>query len=116
MANEVATSNNVIIEDWTKQYLPKINAAKKSLNIKHRRNKNPKQSKAKFGKKNAEINKIGIGMSKGEIMTHKGKGKYPDNRVEKPWFNPITESEVNALADAIAENTGDIIAGHILIR
>lgn len=117
MANEIATSNNVIIEDWTNQYLPKINAEKKVYNIKHRRIYKPTNSKAKFGKNNLEINRVGISMSKGEVMTHKAKGGgYPFNRIEKPWFNPVTEAEVNDLADSIAANTGDIIAGHIFIR
>lgn len=111
----IAESNNDIIRSWIREYLPQINAEKRALGIKHRRYKPASRSGAKTRTEKGEINRIGIGMSKGEVMTHKGKGKYPDNRVAKPWFNPITEREVEKLADSIAANTGDRIAGHILI-
>lgn len=116
MGEEIAGSNNAIIEEWEKSYVPMINAEKQRLNVKHRRTRTPKKSKAKNFKQQGEIRKIGISMSKGEVMTHKGKGKYPQNRIAKEWFNPITKEQTEILADRLAENTGDILGGHIYIR
>ena len=116
MGNEVALSNNEIILDWKDQYSDKINASKVALGIHHNRKNKPLKSKVTTRQTGGEITKISVSMKKGDIMTHKGKGKYPDNRIEKPWFNPITTDEVGKLADDIANATGDVIAGHILIR
>jgi hypothetical protein len=49
-------------------------------------------------------------MTKGDIMTHKGKGRSEDNRKEKPFYNPVAEDMIPELADTMAENWGDHIA------
>ena len=116
MSNEVAISNNEVILSWKDQYRDKINQSKVTLGIHHNRKNSPIKSKVSTKKSGGEINKISVSMSKGEIMTHKGKGNYPENRIAKPWFNPVTDVEVADLADKIANTTGDVIAGHILIR
>lgn len=114
MSDELAISNNNIIVGWNKDFVQKVNASKKSFDIKHNRGK-PGKVGSKLYKTKGEITRIGVFMSKGDIMTHKGKGKYPKNRKAKPWFNPIAEEEVNTLANRIAENTGDVIKNRLLI-
>lgn len=114
MSDAIAISNNDIIIPWNKQFLQKINASKQAFGIKHNRNRVSK-SGSKLYKQKGEINRIGVFMSKGDIMTHKGKGKYPTNRRAKPWFNPIAETEVEELANNLAANTGDIIKKRLLI-
>lgn len=75
MPKDIATSNNEIIEAWTPPYIDRINAAKRSFGIKHRRVRPALRSNAKFKKQGGEISKISVSMTKGEIMTHKGAGK-----------------------------------------
>ena len=94
--------------------MQQVNASKRAFDIKHNRGK-PSRSGSKLYKQSGEINRIGVFMSKGDIMTHKGKGKYPQNRKAKPWFNPIAEVEVSELATQIMINTGDTISKHLLI-
>lgn len=115
MMEELEASNNEIILKWQAEFVPKINAEKQNLGIKHNRSRKPINSKAKNFRKGGEINRIGISMSKGEVFTHKGVGRN-GNRVAKPWFNPIAESSVEQLADEIAANTGDVIGGKLAIR
>lgn len=112
----LAESNNEIIKTWSEPYQQKLQAEKVRLGIHHKRTKAPHKSTVRFRYVGGEIQVIGVLMSKGEVMTHKGAGPNPENRVEKPWFNPITEVEVDDLADELANRTGDVICGNILIR
>jgi hypothetical protein len=113
---EVNDTNNDIIEIWAPQFMLDLRDAEARYNIKHNRNKAPLVPKFKFKKENGEIVRIGVNITKGLVMTHKGLGKYPDNRVAKPFFNETAEKSVSELADQIANNTGDMIAGHIYIN
>lgn len=113
---ELATSNNEIIKNWSEPYHDKLQTEKVRLGIHHKRDKAPRAAKIKFRYAGGEIQVIGVVMTKGDVMTHKGKGRFPENRKEKPWFNPVTEVEVGLLADQLAVNTGDVICGNILIR
>ena len=114
MGDEIGISNNGIIIGFNKDFTSKLFASKKAYGIKHNRGKVIKPG-SRLYKRNSEIVSIGVFMSKGDIMTHKGKGKYSKNRKEKPWFNPIAETEVNNLADDIAANTADVIRNRLLI-
>jgi hypothetical protein len=107
-------SNNAIILKWAPDFLNKVNAEKVAMGIKHKRIFNPSKAKAVFRKQKGSIDRIGVLMSKGEIMTHKGVGRG-GNRTPKPWFNPTAEVEVNNLADQIMINTGDVICGNLII-
>ena len=113
---DLATSNNAIIIEETPTFLEEVHNAEKQYNIKHHRKYEEPKPKAKFRKAQGEINTISIGLTKGLIMTHKGKGGNGQNRKEKPFFNPAAEKYCNNLANRIAENTGDVISGNILIR
>lgn len=113
---ELAASNNEIIKHWSDPYQEKLQAEKVRLGIHHNRTRAPRRAKVKFKYAGGEISVIGVVMTKGDVMTHKGKGKLPSSRVEKPWFNPVTEVEVGDLADQLAINTGDVVCGNILIR
>lgn len=114
MSDELAISNNNIIVGWNKDFIQKVTASKKAFDIKHNRGK-PVKVGSRLYKTRGEITRIGVFMSKGDIMTHKGKGKYPQNRKAKPWFNPIADVEVDELANRIAINSGDVIKNRLLI-
>lgn len=114
---ELAATNNEIIKHWSEPYQVKLQAEKVRLGIHHNRTRAPRKATVKFKYEGGEIKVIGVVMTKGDVMTHKGKGgRGQDKRVEKPWFNPVTEVEVDELANDLAENTGDVICGNILIR
>lgn len=113
---QVSESNNDIIQQWAPQFMLDLRNAEVRYNIKHNRNQAPLLPRFRFKIENGEIVRIGVNITKGLVMTHKGLGKYPDNRVPKPFFNETAEKRVPELADLIADNTGDIIAGHIYIN
>lgn len=115
MSEAIAISNDNIIIGWNKQFIAKLFASKRAFGIKHNRGKVVRPG-SKLTRRGGEIVSIGVIMSKGDVMTHKGKGKYPKNRKEKPWFNPIADAEVNDLANDIAANTGDVIRNRLLIH
>jgi hypothetical protein len=114
----IPASNNVIIEQWADDAARKLHESEINLGIKHRRTKDPKPLKYRFRKSEGEIRAISFALTKGLIMTHKGRGKFQErgNRKEKPFFNPVIEEEVAKLADDIAANTGDVICGNLLIK
>lgn len=103
------SSNNEIILKHIVPFVARVNDEKSALNIRHDRNNPPKKSKYKFKYKQGEIVRISITMSKGEIMSHKGKGKNPDNRVAKPFYTPIADAMLPDMADEICQNTGEMI-------
>lgn len=111
----MAIDANDIIESWTSDFLRDVNREKRSLGIKHKRTQDPKNARKKFKKENGDITNIGILMSKGDIMTHKGKGRFPQNRKPKPWFTPILDRDIEELADKVAQQTGLFIQSHIKI-
>jgi hypothetical protein len=109
-------SNDEIIQAWTPETLRKINEAEIAMGIKHNRSLQPRPIKAKFRRTNGEIDRIAFNLNKGLIMTHKGAGAYPENRVAKPFFNNTLEKTIPDLADQLAASTGDFLAGHIFIQ
>jgi len=115
---ELEASNNAIIQGMTPEFLDKLHERMKSYDIKHRRTGAPLKPKAKFKKQGGEITTIGINLTKGLIMTHKGKGRGQENgnRKEKPFFNEPADEFCNDLADAIAVNSGDVVCGNLAIR
>jgi hypothetical protein len=103
MSNNIVDDNNEIIETWTADFISKVNEAKVTLGIKHDRTKNPIRSKTRLKKdRNGSVSRINITMSKGEIMTHRGAGRYPDNRTQKEFYVPIANNELPVLADQLA--------------
>jgi len=109
-------SNNNIIESMVPRFVADVNSAKSSLGMHHNRTAPPRKSTFKYKRTGGEITRISIAMTKGEVMSHKGKGKYPDNRQAKPFYNPKAEEFLPELADAIAANCGDVICGNLCIR
>ena len=109
-------SNNQIIETMVPDFVNKVNASKRNYDMHHNRTQPPLMSRFKFRKRDGDIYRISISMNKGEIMSMKGKGKYPTNRKEKPFYNPLAEPFANELADRIAAETGDVICGYLCIR
>lgn len=113
---DLSSSNNEIILKWTPEFLERVQDAERGYGIKHFRTKDQPKHKAKFRKEQGDINKISIGLTKGLIMSYKGKGKSNDNRVAKPAYNDVAEVMVEELADSIMINTGDIIGKNFMIR
>lgn len=109
-------SNNEIIQSLTPGFVSKVNASKEAMGIKHNRKGPPSKSSAKYKSKGGEIFRISINLSKGQIMTHKGKGKYPDNRTAKPFFNDHADEYCTELANELAAATGDTICANLCIR
>lgn len=117
MEQNLTTSSNEIIINWSEPYQEKLQIEKVRLGIHHNRTNAPKKATVKFRYVGGEIQVIGVVMTKGDVMTHKGKGgRGQQNRIEKPWFNPVTEVEVDQLADELAGNVGDVVCGNFLIR
>jgi len=111
-----ADSNNNIIEALTPEFVAKVNASKVSLGMHHNRTDPPRRSTFNYKRKDGEINRISIVITKGEIMSDKGKGgRGQDKRVKKEFFNVNAEPFVEELANEIAANTGDIICRNLCI-
>lgn len=101
------------IEDILKEFAPrfaaKVHDLKRSMGVKHKRTKAPVKNKVKLRMKDG-MNVLSLMASKGDMMTHKGKGgKGQDSRVEKPFINEAGEQMLPELADKIANETGDYI-------
>lgn len=111
---DLETTNNAIIRHKTAPFLDEVHDQEKAFGIKHNRKYEQRKPRAKFGTAQGDINRISIGLTKGLIMTHKGAG--PGNRVAKPFFNPVAEKFCDELAASLAENTGDVICGNLVIR
>lgn len=111
---DLSTIKNNLITEWAKPTIDQVNALKKSLGIKHHRNQDPIKSKIKFKRRAGEIHVISITMSKGDIMSHKGEGKYKESRTSKPFYTPVVEVRVPELADSLAESIGDVICGNLV--
>ena len=112
---DLASSNNAIILQETPVFLTDVHQAEKAFNIKHNRKYEHAKPKAKFKKVQGEIVTISTGLTKGLIMTSKGKGKG-GNREVKDFWNPAAEKFCENLANQLAENTGDVIGGNMMIR
>ena len=115
---ETNLSNNEIIKTEAHEFTEKLHANKIRLGIHHKRTQAPKRAVVRFRYVGGEIQVIGVIMTKGDVMTHKGKGKFQErgNREQKEWFNPEADAFCENLADKIAINTGDVIVGNLLIR
>lgn len=101
---------NAIIKEWGERFIRRINEARRSLDIKHNRHQEAKNNRIKFKSVLGDIEQISVVMTKGDIMTHKGKGRSEENRKEKPFYNPIAQEMIPELADKLAEEYGDHIA------
>lgn len=92
-----------------------IAASKKDKGVKHLRNRQPTRNKVKLTRKGGIIQVMSIGTNKGEIMSHKGKGAYPDKRVPKPFINEPATPLLEEMTDEIAVATGDVLS-YVLVR
>ena len=100
---------NTIIRNWTTDFLKRLDEEKRALGIKHNRLEPPVKTRAKFKTAQGEIKTIVIVMSKGDVMTHKGKGGNNTNRTPKPWYVPVAETNIPELADQLALEYGDAV-------
>lgn len=107
--------NDAIIESWATEFVQKVDASKQAFGIRHNRDQAPRKTKYKFKRSNGEIVRIGIILTKGEVMTHKGTGRNKDGRKPKPFYNNIADQELSQLADQLAENTGDLLCSRLVI-
>ncbi|MCW3127224.1 MAG: hypothetical protein JWO03_2882 [Bacteroidetes bacterium] len=107
-------SNNDIIHRLVPSFVAKVNASKKALGIHHDRTHDPLNTKASYKTRNGEIYRISLNLNKGEVMTHEGRGgRGQDSRTAKRFYIPNADEFLPALADAIAENTGDTICANL---
>lgn len=95
---------NQFIRGWNKNFLRLLNAELRKLGIKHNRKQEPNQITSRFKSKKGEIVSISYKLTKGLIMTHRGAGKYPENRKEKPFYTNPADVELPKLADGLAES------------
>lgn len=101
---------NAIIKSWGDRFIRRVNEARRALGIKHNRHQEAKNNRIRYKTLQGDIDQISVVMTKGDIMTHKGKGRSEENRKEKPFYNPVAEEMIPELADTMAENWGDHIA------
>lgn len=112
MSNEIGLNRNEHIKAWTNQHLPEVNTLKKGLGVKHNRTQAPFNSKAKFGRKEGAIERIGITMSKFEMFSLLGVGPN-GNRTPKPFLEPMNMA-LEELADRIVEADATLIIKALL--
>ena len=105
---------NAIIKSWGDRFIRRVNEARRSLGIKHNRHQEAKNNRIKYKTVLGEIEQISVVMTKGDIMTHKGKGRNEESRKEKPFYNPIAQEMIPELADQLAEAYGDHIVKGML--
>jgi hypothetical protein len=121
-------SANARIVGWSKDTLVKLRSEINSLGIRHAAySKSPKAAEkslvARTPKKGGMIDRVSYIMPRHMIYVHKGVGRGTridqvgnTNRKAKPWFNPVIENNIDALADIVAEEMGSGIINNILIR
>lgn len=105
------------IQEIVNKYAPiletDINAAKRAYGIKHNRTGAPLRNRIKVRQRNGQTI-LSIGTNKGEIMSHKGKGKYPENRQEKPFINEPASKLISQMADELAVAVGNTIIARLI--
>src|SRR5581483_12261013 len=106
---EIADKTNEIITAFKDRLQLAIHEDKVRLGIKHNPRLSPTTNRVKVKELDGQINRLTIVTDKGEIMTHKGKGRYPEKRVAKPFITEPTDELLPDLADELAEVTGDTI-------
>ena len=86
--DEVAQALLRVGKQWCGETLPQANALKEALGIHHNRTQAPIPSKFIPRVKNTTL-VCSLKLSKGEVMTAKGLGRNPQNRIKKNWMQPI---------------------------
>jgi hypothetical protein len=121
-------SANSRIVGWSKNTLQLLKGEINALGIRHAANsRSPKAAEkslvARTPKKAGLIERVSYIMPRHMIYVHKGVGRGTKisqvgstNRKAKPWFNPVIEANIDALADIVAEEIGSGIVNNILIR
>jgi len=88
MADEITQAIMQVAKEWGGETLPEANAQKVNLGIHHNRVETPIPSRMKFSSKDGQVT-ISLKLSKHEVFTAKGIGRNPQNRIRKPWMDPI---------------------------
>lgn len=116
---------NQEIKSWTRETESQLKDKAKSLGIVHRVNSpSPKSSvNAITGKTNSKfgtINRVSFKFPRHMVFVHKGLGRDTPvskagttNRKAKEWFEPVTDVQVEKLADIAAENLGDTVVARL---
>ena len=119
---------NQRIVGWSKDTLVELRSEINNLGIRHMANSRSPQAAekslvARTPKKAGLVERVSYIMPRHMIYVHKGVGRGTKisqvgntNRKAKPWFNPIIEKNIDALADIVAEELGSGILNNILIR
>lgn len=119
---------NQRIVGWSKDTLAELRTEINNQGIRHvAASRSPKAAEkslvARTPKKGGLIERVSYIMPRHMIYVHKGVGRGTKisevgntNRKAKPWFNPIIEKKIDALADIAAEELGSGIVNNILIR
>jgi hypothetical protein len=119
---------NQRIVGWSKDTLVELRSEINNLGIRHMANSRSPQAAekslvARTPKKAGLVERVSYIMPRHMIYVHKGVGRGTKisqvgntNRKAKPWFNPIIEKNIDALADIVAEELGSGIVNNILIR
>lgn len=119
---------NQKIVGWSKDTLVELRSEIDDLGIRHVANSRSAQAAekslvARTPKKAGLVERVSYIMPRHMIYVHKGVGRGTKisevgntRRVAKPWFNPVIERRIDALADIVAEELGSGIVNNILIR
>lgn len=110
---------------WGKSASRKLRVRMDKLGIE--RGVHTKTLRSGYGKdRSGEINRVSFHMSRVLIFVHKGVGRgwpaakagTPSNfgRIPKPFFNPVIDKEIDALANHVAGAKADIIVNKIHIK
>lgn len=119
---------NAKIVSWAKDTQGKLVQSIRDQGIRHSdRSKSPKAAErsltVRTPKRQGLISRVSYSIPRHMIFVEKGVGRGTTisqvgntKRVAKPWFNPVIEANIDALADIVAEETGDVIINNLLIR
>lgn len=115
---------NTEVEQWTASTRNKLVSKLDALGVKH--TKNSQDAKAiqksvtgKTAKKFDLVNRVSFGFNRSGVYLSKGvsRGHKKDNpREAKDWFNSVVNTELDTLADIVADAQGNMIINSILIK
>jgi hypothetical protein len=121
--NNLTEAQNEAIYSWVGKMLKKeLPASQSDAGIEHSRGSRSFNLGRSYrrDRSTGAVNKVGITMKQHGIYREKGvgkgRGKDSDKRINRPWFNPAIDRNIDELADNIATISGDIIAGSLKIK
>jgi hypothetical protein len=119
---------NTEIKKWAGSTKDKLVGEMNSLGIKHGKNSpspRPAQQSIKQSTRQRAglINRVGFNIPRHMVYVHKGVGRGTPiekagqtSRKAKPWYNPVIDKNIDALADVVAEELGSSIINNLLIK